>query len=248
MSILVIGDSCQDIYVYGKCERLCPDAPVPVMIPTKTVKTGGMSLNVFENVKSIYPNVEIITNKKTITKTRYVDEKSNQMFVRIDSEKTSLERIQNIDKIDFTKYDRIIISDYCKGFLFEDDIQYICNNHPNVFIDTKKFLGDYCKKAKLIKINETEYNNNLKSNVDLSQFSHNLIVTLGKDGCEYNGIRYPVVSVDIKDMTGAGDTFISCLTVKHLETNDIVESIRYANLCSTIIVQHKGVNKIGDFL
>ena len=248
MSILVIGDSCQDIYVYGKCERLCPDAPVPVMIPTKTTKTGGMALNVYENVKSIFPSVEIITNKKTITKTRYVDEKSNQMFVRIDSEKTSLERVQNLDTIDFTKYDRIIISDYCKGFITEDDIEFICKNHTNVFIDTKKLLGDYCVNAKVIKINETEYNNNLRANVDLSKFSHNLIVTLGKEGCEFNSQRFPVNEVDIKDMTGAGDTFIACLTVKHLETSNIVESIRYANFCSTIIVQHKGVNKIGSFL
>ena len=27
--ILVIGDSCKDVHIYGKCERMCPDAPVP---------------------------------------------------------------------------------------------------------------------------------------------------------------------------------------------------------------------------
>ena len=49
-------------------------------------------------------------------------------------------------------------------------------------------------------------------------------------------------------MVGAGDTFISCLVYKFLLTNNIKESIRFANECSTIVVQQKGVSKIGDFL
>ena len=41
--ILVIGDACIDEFVYGKCTRLCPDAPVPVFIPLETIRNGGMS-------------------------------------------------------------------------------------------------------------------------------------------------------------------------------------------------------------
>ena len=33
MKVLVVGDSCEDVFDYGKCTRLCPDAPVPVFIP-----------------------------------------------------------------------------------------------------------------------------------------------------------------------------------------------------------------------
>ena len=246
--ILIIGDSCKDVYVYGKCERLCPDAPVPVLIPINQIENGGMAMNVFDNIKSIHQDVDIITNKKIITKTRYVDFKTNQMLVRVDSENTLLDRVENLNKIDFNKYDIIVISDYCKGFLEISDIKYICENHTNVFIDTKKIIGDYCIKAKIIKINELEYNNNIKAHVDIEKFRHNLIVTLGRNGCEFNGEIYPVEEVEIKDMTGAGDTFISALTVKYLETKDMVEAIKFANMCSTIIVQHKGVNKIGDFI
>ena len=35
MKILVIGDSCKDKYIYGLCERMCPEAPVPVFQPIK---------------------------------------------------------------------------------------------------------------------------------------------------------------------------------------------------------------------
>ena len=29
--VLLIGDSCTDEYVYGTCERLNPEAPVPIL-------------------------------------------------------------------------------------------------------------------------------------------------------------------------------------------------------------------------
>ena len=31
--VLVIGDGCKDVFQYGKCERLSPEAPVPIVEP-----------------------------------------------------------------------------------------------------------------------------------------------------------------------------------------------------------------------
>jgi len=246
--ILVIGDSCIDTFIYGTSERMCPDVPVPVFIPEKKISNGGMALNVYENILSIHKDVDIITNDNKINKIRYVESRNNYMFLRVDSEKTELARISNIESVDFNSYDIVVISDYCKGFLTESDIEYICNNHDNVFIDTKKIIGDFCVNAKIIKINNHEYNYNIKVGVDMSKFTHNLLVTLGSDGCRYLNKTYPVADVEIKDMCGAGDTFLSSLVVKYIENRDIEESINFANECSTIIVQHMGVNRIGDFI
>lgn len=246
--ILVIGDSCIDTFIYGKSERMCPDVPVPVFVPEKKISNGGMALNVYENILSIHKDVDIITNDNKIDKIRYVESRNNYMFLRVDSEKTELDRISNIESIDFNSYDIVVISDYCKGFLTKLDIQYICENHNNVFIDTKKIIGDFCVNAKIIKINNHEYNNNIKAGVDMSKFTHNLLVTLGSGGCRYLDKTYPVSDVEIKDMCGAGDTFLSSLVVKYIENRDIEESINFANECSTIIVQHMGVNRIGDFI
>ena len=42
MKILVIGDNCTDVFIYGRCERLSPEAPIPVFEPSKTITNDGM--------------------------------------------------------------------------------------------------------------------------------------------------------------------------------------------------------------
>jgi D-beta-D-heptose 7-phosphate kinase/D-beta-D-heptose 1-phosphate adenosyltransferase len=247
MKILVIGDSCVDVFIYGKCERLCPDAPVPVFIPNKTEKTGGMSMNVYENILSLGFECDLVTNKKKVTKTRYIDEKTNHMFLRVDSEKTLSPRIDNLTEIDLKNYEAIIISDYNKGFLTYEDIRYICENHDLVFIDTKKLINFNMLSAKYIKINEVEYNNNLSLG-NLSSFADKMIITLGSQGAKHLNRNFKVKKVEMKDSSGAGDTFISALVVEYCRSRDIFKSIEFANKCSTIVVQHKGVNKVGEFM
>ena len=35
MKILVVGDSCIDIFRYGKVTRIAPEAPVPIIVPER---------------------------------------------------------------------------------------------------------------------------------------------------------------------------------------------------------------------
>jgi len=242
MKILVLGDGCQDVYIYGRCDRLCPDAPVPVLLPTSHVETGGMALNVQANIIGLEVSCDIITNEKIITKTRYVDAKTNQMLVRVDSDVTQVDRIQNVDSIPFENYDAIVLSDYCKGFLTENDIETISNRHPLTFLDTKKLLGPWCKNVSFIKINEQEYDRT-KHLID-NDIKNHLIITLGSKGCVYQGINFPVQAVEVKDMTGAGDTFLAGLCTAYVKNQDIFGSIEFANRCATIVVQKRGVSVI----
>ena len=134
MNILVVGESCADIFSYGQCIRLCPEAPVPVFNLTKTITNAGMAMNVKSNLESLGASVNIHTNKnwQNITKNRFIDLKSNHMFMRLDCNDTSYNR-SRVKKINFKKYDGVVISDYNKGFLSNNDIEYICNHHPNTF-------------------------------------------------------------------------------------------------------------------
>ena len=53
MKILVIGESCRDIFNYGECNRLCPEAPVPIFNSIQTIENGGMALNVHNNINAL---------------------------------------------------------------------------------------------------------------------------------------------------------------------------------------------------
>ena len=250
MRVLVIGDSCQDIFVYGDITRISPEAPIPVFVPSHTEDNDGMARNVSHNVEALEMHISTITNKNGIVKRRYVDNRSGQMVLRVDEhdyceriDKEVLETIRN-NKCkphfnDVTKVDAIIISDYCKGFLEEDDIQFICENNDNVFVDTKKKLGKWIEFADYIKINELEYKKNHEILSD--GFEDKLIVTLGSKGCRWNGKEFLVEEVPVKDVSGAGDTFLAGLVRGYLDTQDISKAIQFAQKCTTIVVQKHGV-------
>jgi len=243
MKVLVIGDSCVDRFIYCNIERVCPEAPVPVMNPIRESSNPGMAYNVVENLKSLNLEVDLITNPEQIIKTRYVDNRSGQMVVRIDENDICKRvKIQNIlTTIDWDDYEAIIVSDYCKGFITEDDIEYIAMSHPLVFMDTKKQLGNWCNNISFIKINEFEHKKNFELLPNYPQIQDKLVITRGKEGCEYMGKIYSVPPVSVKDVSGAGDTFLSGLVSKYLETKNIKTSLKFANECATQVVQKRGV-------
>lgn len=231
--ILLIGDSCIDEYHYGICDRLSPEAPVPVVSIKRSETKPGMAANVYENLIALGCDVDFITSDIKSIKRRYIDERSRQHMIRIDEDK-------DISPLDYSsinginRYDALVISDYNKGFITEEIMQNIITqfNWP-MFIDTKKTnLKNY--KQAYVKVNETEYKS-LKSECK------NLIVTLGADGARFNNKIYPSPTTEMVDVCGAGDTFLAALAVEYLNTHDIEEAIKFANVAGSITVAHNGV-------
>ncbi|NBP16353.1 hypothetical protein EBU95_18535, partial [bacterium] len=236
--ILVVGESCRDIFVYCDAARLCPDIPVPVLNVKKQIENPGMAANVFRNIKQFVNSCDILTNVgwENVTKTRYMHNDTNHMFIRVDTDHT-IPRL-DVKTVDYN-YDIIVISDYNKGFLHNDDIAEICKNHPNVFLDTKKILGDWANDAKFIKINNYEFNQSKEFiTPDLNK---KIIHTDGSNGCYFYGSNFKVNKVDVKDSSGAGDSFMAGLVCKYYETEDIIQSILFANSCAEKVVQQRGV-------
>tara|TARA_Y100000310_G_C20656720_1_gene802347 strand:- start:641 stop:1390 length:750 start_codon:yes stop_codon:yes gene_type:complete len=244
--VLVIGDGCKDVHVYGRCDRLAPDAPVPVFIPIYEKRNLGMAGNVYQNIVSMGQPAILKTNDLTIEKKRYVHEETNHMFLRIDSGEGDIERITDLTLDFISEFDLVIISDYNKGFLLEEDIRFICENHDLVFIDTKKNIGDYCKDCTFIKINKNEFAAS-ETFINSSDWAkEKVIVTLGSKGCKLANKMYTVEKVEIKDLCGAGDTFMAGLCVNYLKTRNIDKAIVFANQCATKVVQLKGVNTVDE--
>jgi bifunctional ADP-heptose synthase (sugar kinase/adenylyltransferase) len=238
MNILVIGDSCTDVFRYGKVTRIAPEAPVPVIVPEKEIANPGMAGNVVANLKALGANIDFITNKTEIRKIRYVCSKYNHLLLRVD-ENDTCERISE-KKMNLVKYDAVVFSDYCKGFLTEDDIEYISGFFDvPIFLDTKKILGEWAHYVDFIKINNHEYERN-KDPI----LKNKTIVTRGKYGCDYQGKNYPTQEVAVKDVSGAGDTFLSGLVVEYARSKNIDKAINFAQECTTIVVQKSGVSTV----
>ena len=60
-NILVIGDLMIDHYLWGKCERISPEAPVQVVAIEKETSVLGGAGNVIHNLKSLGAEVEVIS-------------------------------------------------------------------------------------------------------------------------------------------------------------------------------------------
>ena len=229
LKVLLIGDSCTDEYVYGSCERLNPEAPVPILKFNRKETKKGMAWNVRENIESFGIEVYMITNQETITKTRYIDEKYNQQILRVDNEPDL--KPMEYDLPD-EHFDALVISDYDKGFLSNEKIFELVEwfNGP-VFIDSKK--TKLPKESCFVKINDLEFSK-------LDNPADNLIITRGSKGAEYQGKLYPGEKVDVFDAVGAGDTFLSALVYFYLKYGIIDKAIPFANKASAIAVSNFG--------
>jgi len=243
MNIVVIGELCYDYFIYGDSKRLSPEAPVPVFVPHKETSNLGMAGNVRQNLWAMDPNLKIglYHQSNPIKKTRYVDEKSNHMFLRVDEGEEKVDVLYLDDKLinDLKFADATIISDYDKGFLSMNMLKNICAFSKFLIIDTKKTLtNDIIEKFDFIKLNEKEYGyNNIPENM-----KEKLIVTLGGKGAMYMDKVYSSPSPkETIDVSGAGDTFTAAFTLKYLQTKNVEEAIIYANQMASLVVSKRGV-------
>jgi D-beta-D-heptose 7-phosphate kinase/D-beta-D-heptose 1-phosphate adenosyltransferase len=239
----VIGESCKDVFVYGDCNRLSPEAPVPVMIPKVIKDNLGMSGNVVKNLEALDSNIEIVHwfQEELITKTRYVDKKSNHMFLRVDEGENSIDEFKLDEwKINEIKdADAIIISDYNKGYLSDKMLETITWEAKFSIIDSKRKIdSNLITCFNFVKLNESEFS---RCNVH-SHHLNKILITLGAKGAKYIDTVYP--SPDPKetiDVSGAGDTFTASFTLKYLQTKNVEESIIFANKMSSIVVSKRGI-------
>jgi D-beta-D-heptose 7-phosphate kinase/D-beta-D-heptose 1-phosphate adenosyltransferase len=260
---LLIGESCTDEFVYGDVERLTPDAPVPVFKSKKTISNDGMAANVKNQLNEfINPPNHFITNENEVIKKRFIDETSNYILLRHDIGDDDIKRF-DIKNLPDDVFEVIVFSDYNKGFLLSEDIEYIVNfyrdkikkfNEENgfkrklvIFIDTKRKLGDWVKNIDFIKLNYKEYLNNKDYIDNNSWLKEKVIITRGEHGCIYNNKVYKTNKVNVKDVSGAGDIFLASLVTKYKHTNNIESSIEFGNFVSELVVQKKGVETISPF-
>ena len=241
VKILVIGETCVDKFIYCKVNRLSPEAPVPVLNPLYTTTNSGMAGNTVANVKALAPDYYTmsLSQRESITKTRYVEEKSNHMFLRVDEGEDKITPFRWTLDYDLMvgQADIVIVSDYDKGFLSNKNLKEIARKSKLSILDSKrKLTNDITKHFTFIKLNELEYLNNPDLTTD------NIITTLGKRGAEYKGVVYKSPNPqDTIDVSGAGDTFTAAFILEYSKHKDIEEAIWWANEKASEVVSKRGV-------
>jgi len=182
--------------------------------------------------------IDLFTNEATGHKTRYIDSVSNQMLLRVDTD--SYPHCKKLpDNIE--EYDAVVVSDYDKGFLKGRDLEEIGRRAKLSFLDTKKkYDSEWERRFTFVKINEKEYSENgWRFKCD------NLIITKAEKGCWYKGEEYPIKHPsDIRDVSGAGDTFLAGFAYGFATTKKTGTAIIFAQDCCQRVIRKKGVATI----
>ncbi len=185
-TILVIGDLILDEFIFGKVERINPEAPVPILnVKKKEFRLGGAA-NVAQNVISLGGkcvlfgvagddesaqilielaktgklNYCITKNKSfpTIRKIRAIAQ--NHHLLRLDFEenyKTDELFIQTLKEcLEQNNFDAVIISDYGKGTINQNIFDVLKLFNIPVFVDPKPVNKELYKNAFLITPNLKE--------------------------------------------------------------------------------------------
>ena len=220
-----------DNYQYGIVDRISPEAPVPVFIPTREESRNGMAANVAANLVALGCAV-VVASGQPGSKTRLIDERSRQQIVRIDND--YINQPYPLAGIDLSVCNAVVVSDYNKGNVTYELIEDLRRTYTGpIFVDTKK--TDLARLAGcIVKINNKEYN-------DAKTLCEDLIVTQGRQGARYKDQTYPAVEIAVTDVCGAGDTFLAALCYEYLKSQNMDQAIEFAIRASAVTVQHIGV-------
>ncbi len=297
--VLVAGDLMIDHYLWGKIDRISPEAPVPVVeVHSEDFHLGGAA-NVVNNIHTLggipyvlgligkdlngdrmrelfrqngIENLELIIdeNRSTTVKTRVIAH--HQHVVRVDREKTDdVEREVEETILDrfnalLPHIDAVLIEDYNKGFLTERVIRAMverCNEQNKIVTVDPKFRNFFAyEKVTVFKPNIKELEKNLgievKSEEDFVQAAEHLldrleakhvVITRGEKGLTVftkgeEPISIPTFAMEVYDVSGAGDTVISTLTLCMAVGCDVASAALIANHAAGKVCGKVGIHPI----
>ena len=241
MKVLVIGDIIIDKYVYGTSTRLSPEAPVPVVTQERIVETIGGAGLVYENLKSLGVDVTLYDyDQPKSIKTRVMCDGHYVTRIDNDYDVNGEEILDDILNKDFQWYDYVILSDYDKGVLDESKriIEHINKFGCKIIVDPKTHATHY-EGAWLVKPNSSEFEGlgftKWLGNIITTNASNPVIAEIDK---EYFTI--PVETVEVSDVTGAGDCFLAAFVYALTRGYDYKTCLELAVKGSTEGVKHSG--------
>lgn len=277
--IVVVGDIMLDKSIHGEVSRISPEAPVQIVnVKKETYELGGAA-NVASNISSLGgkvslfgfvgkdKNAKILSELLTERKIDYFFEENylttlkvrvrggNQQLLRLDYEESSPKNFGVKIKYklgrEIISSDLILISDYAKGVINQDLMDFIKSFDKRIIIDPKPQNCSFYEDSFLITPNEKEAKE-MSGNEDIyhagsylkEKLNCNVLITRGEKGMTLfsdNDIGdIPTAAKEVYDVTGAGDTVISTLSLSLASGASLEEAIILANNAAGIAVSKVG--------
>ena len=174
-----------------------------------------------------------------------------------------LKKLLTFIRNNIAAYDALIISDYGKGVISRELVEAVCSlageNQKVLTVDPKVEHFLFYKKVTCLTPNKYEASagmyskevNSIGETIELGKKiikklkCENLMITLGKDGMVVfeksgNGYHIPAVAKEVYDVTGAGDTVVSSLTLSLATGIDILSASIISNFAAGVVVGKLG--------
>lgn len=228
LKILVIGDPILDAYVFGRVERVSPEAPVPVFIPERREVRMGGAANVEAQLIALGVETESCWTDETeewTRKERYMV--GSHQLLRVDED--CWVPAQGFSAAG--DYDAVVISDYAKGACTPIVCQTAIRSSAPVIVDPKGKDWTKYRGCTVICPNQHEVNGNE---------GFNIIEKRGAHGLRYRGRDYPSTARRVFDVTGAGDTVTAVIAACVAKNIDPAEACKLANLAAGYVVGEVG--------
>jgi D-beta-D-heptose 7-phosphate kinase/D-beta-D-heptose 1-phosphate adenosyltransferase len=298
LTVLVIGDVMLDCYLNGQSDRLCQEAPVPVVAITQRQDFPGGAANTAANITSLGARACLLAvagndsegdrlhhllqhqgisteflfrsaDRTTLAKQRVMA--SSHLLVRFDQGTTSpiapaLEQQVIHRLVDlFPRCDAVIVSDYGYGLVTPRIIQTLANlqaQHPRTLVIDSKQLSAYRNVgATVVKPNYSETIQLLGLAKQTESRAHQIApygdrilsltgaqiaaVTLDSEGAivfehPHPPLRIPAQAAPPNQTAGAGDTFISAITLALAANARTATAASLAAAATAIVVKQPG--------
>lgn len=244
-------------------------AKVGIASVVGTDEAGINMQNILINQKIDDKSLILSIARKTTVKTRVIG--NNQQLIRVDNEQTNSitekekETLFSSIKENIDTYDAIIFEDYNKGVLTPSLINRIVAlaNEKNIITTVDPKINNFLayENVTLFKPNLKELKLGLNVDFNFGIERHKfenavdqlisiinpeyLLVTLSEFGVFYkspeNSDLIPAHKRSISDVSGAGDTVISVITLALLAGLNIKEAAELANLSGGLVCEEIGV-------
>jgi rfaE bifunctional protein kinase chain/domain len=265
---LVIGDPMDDIYRFGRVERVSQEAPVPVFVGERTQKRRGGADNVAANLEALGLHVTTYFPERPWTmKLRYMV--GHHQLIRVDHDVIAEPNSREVDAIrEHLKVrtpDVIVISDYAKGWCSTAMCcAVIAHANCPVVVDPKGTNWNKYARCTLICPNEAEFNAYNRvwrpgdpttrpifyktlekrgaQGLRLYGLLHEVDTGDGGRAMEQDFEDFPAQALTVFDVTGAGDTVVAVMAATEAANWSPDVGARLANLAAGIVVGEVGTS------